>query len=91
MRVITISKVACFQASAAEQSLIDQAARLARKSRADFMLEASCEKACKVLADQTQFRLDENIAECFDGLVAAPLPGEDALRRLLGTPAPWEY
>ena len=37
---------------------IDQAAHLAGKSRTDFMLEAACEKAQRLLLDRTVFALD---------------------------------
>ena len=90
MGMTAVTRIINFRASAAKQSLIDQAARVAGKSRTDFILEASCEKAHEILADQTHFALDKKAAERFNRLIDAPLPDADALRRLLAAPAPWE-
>lgn len=86
----TATKVINFRAPAAKQALIDHAAQVSGKNRTDFILEASCEKAREVLADQTRFALDRRALQRFNDLVEAPLANGDALRRLLGTPAPWE-
>ena len=84
------NKIINFRASSAKQTLIDQAAKVAGKSRTDFILDASCEKAREVLADQTHFALDRQATKRFNQLVDAPLPDAEALRMLLATPAPWE-
>jgi len=84
------SRIINFRASATKQSLIDQAARVAGKSRTEFILEASCEKAREVLADQTQFTLERRALQRFNDLVDAPLPEAGALRRLLDSKSPWE-
>jgi uncharacterized protein (DUF1778 family) len=83
------NKIINFRASAAKQTLIDQAARVAGKSRTDFILDASCEKAREVLADQTHFALDRQAMKRFNQLIDAP-PDLEALRDLLATPAPWD-
>lgn len=41
-----------------QRDLIDQAAHALGKSRSDFMLEATCERAQSVLLDQVFFRQD---------------------------------
>ena len=86
----TASKTINFRAPAAKQALIDQAAQLMGKNRTEFILEASCEKAREVLADQTHFALSRQALQRFNALIEAPLTNTDALRRLLGTPAPWQ-
>ncbi len=73
-----------------QRSLIDQAARVAGKSRTDFMLEASCEKAQQVLLEQTVFALDAQRFQRFHALLDAPVEHGAALRKLLRRQAPWE-
>lgn len=90
MTAATSNKVINFRAPAAKQALIDHAARISGKNRTDFILDASCEKAQEVLADQTHFSLSRKALQRFNELVEAPLTNTDALRRLLSTPAPWE-
>ena len=53
--VSTASTVINLRTPPAQRELIDRAARLQGKSRTDFMLEASREKAEQVLLDQTVF------------------------------------
>lgn len=86
----TTSKVINFRAPAAKQALIDRAAQASGKNRTDFILDASCEKAREVLADQTTFALNRQAWQRFNELVEAPLANSEAVRRLLATPAPWE-
>jgi uncharacterized protein (DUF1778 family) len=84
------TKVINFRAPAAKQALIDQAAQVSGKNRTEFILDAACEKAREVLADQTHFALGRQAMQRFNTLVEAPIKKPDALRRLLNTPAPWE-
>jgi uncharacterized protein (DUF1778 family) len=84
------TKVINFRTPVEKQALIDHAARLSGKSRTDFILDASCEKAQEILADQTHFALSRQALRRFNDLVEAPLVNSDALRKLLSTPAPWE-
>ena len=84
------TKVINFRAPATKQALIDHAARVSGKNRTDFILDASCEKAREVLADQTHFALSRQAMHRFNELIEAPLENTDAIRRLLSTPAPWE-
>ena len=84
------TRVINFRAPVSKQALIDHAAHVSGKNRTDFILDASCEKAQEVLADQTHFALCHAALQRFNELVEAPLVNTDALRRLLSTPALWE-
>lgn len=90
MTAAPATKVINFRAPAAKQALIDHAAQVSGKNRTDFILDASCEKAQEVLADQTHFVLSRKALQRFNELIEAPLTNTNALRRLLSTPAPWE-
>lgn len=90
MTPVAASKVINFRAPAAKQALIDHAAQVSGKNRTDFILDAVCEKAREVLADQTQFAVTRETMKRFNQLIEAPLANTDALKRLLGKRAPWE-
>jgi len=74
----------------AQRELIDRAARLQGKSRTDFMLEASREKAQQVLLDQALFTVTAKQYKAFVALMDAPLTDNAGLKRLLARRAPWE-
>ncbi len=78
------------RAKARQRDLIDQAAERLGRSRSDFMLEASCQRAEDVLLDQTFSTVDSGTFAKFQALLEHPLPPTDKLRRLLKTKAPWE-
>lgn len=59
-------------------------------NRTEFILDAACDRAREVLADQMQFTLNAEQLQRFNALLDAPLEDNPALRRLLSTPAPWE-
>jgi uncharacterized protein (DUF1778 family) len=59
-------------------------------NRTEFILDALCEKAREVLADQTRFALGRQGLQRFNALLDAPLADNAAIRRLLTAPAPWE-
>ena len=90
MSAAAATKIINFRAPASKQALIDHAAEVLGKNRTEFILEASCEKAREVLADQTHFVLSRQALQRFNELIQAPLTNTDALQRLLSTPAPWE-
>jgi uncharacterized protein (DUF1778 family) len=71
-----------------QRELIDRAARLQAKSRTEFALEASREKAEEVLADQVLFAASPKQFKAFVALMEAPLDNP-ALQRLLSKRAPW--
>lgn len=85
------SKVINFRAPAAKQALIDHAVEVSGRNRTEFILDAVCEKAREVLADQTRFTLSRPALQRFNALLDAPLQNNEAMRRLLSTPAPWEH
>lgn len=84
------SKVINFRAPSAKQALIDHAVEVSGMNRTEFILNAVCEKAREVLADQTRFALSRPSLQRFNALLDAPLEDNTAIRRLLATPAPWE-
>jgi uncharacterized protein (DUF1778 family) len=86
----TPSKVINFRAPADKQALIDRAVEISGVNRTEFILDAACEKAREVLADQTQFVLSAENLRRFNAALEAPLEDNPAIRRLLNTPAPWE-
>jgi uncharacterized protein (DUF1778 family) len=73
-----------------QRELIDRAARLQGKSRTDFMLEASREKAEQVLLDQTLFTVSAKQYKAFEALMSAPLADNASVKRLLSKRAPWD-
>ena len=84
------STVVNLRTPAAQRELIDRAARLQGKSRTEFMLEASREKAQQVLLDQALFTVSPKQYKAFLALMDAPLAQNAALQRLLAKRSPWE-
>jgi uncharacterized protein (DUF1778 family) len=74
----------------AQRSLIDRAAQLQGKSRTEFMLEASREKAQQVLLDQTLFEVSPTQHAKFLALMNAPLGKNRRVQKLLSRRAPWK-
>ena len=73
-----------------QRDLIDMAAEKLGRTRSDFMLEASCQKAEDILLDQAFFTVDAAAFAKLREMLDKPLPPTDKLRRLLLTKAPWE-
>ena len=86
----TASTVINLRTPPAQRELIDRAARLQGKSRTEFMLEASREKAEQVLLDQTLFTVSSKQYKAFVALMYAPLAENADLKRLLAKRAPWD-
>jgi uncharacterized protein (DUF1778 family) len=84
------STVINLRTPASQRELIDRAAQLQGKSRTEFMLEASREKAQQVLLDQTLFTVTPKQYKAFVDLMDAPLGKNVALQRLLAKRPPWE-
>jgi len=78
------------RARAEQRDLIDCAAQTLGKNRSDFMLEASCEKAQRVMLDQVLFNLDAKRFRDFCKLLDAPPKANPGLERLLASASPWE-
>jgi uncharacterized protein (DUF1778 family) len=73
-----------------ERDFIDNAAKIVGKTRSDFMLEASTQKAEEIVLNQRNFFPDENTWKEFVALLDNPPEPSEALKKLLLTPAPWE-
>jgi uncharacterized protein (DUF1778 family) len=73
-----------------QRDLIDRAAEVQGKSRSEFMLESSYQKAQDVLLDRSFFGLDEHKFNKFMALLDAPPTRNDKLSTLLTTKAPWD-
>lgn len=73
-----------------ERHLIDQAAQLQGKTRTDFVLEAARLAAEEALLDQTLIRLSPQAHADFIARLDRPPQPNEALKKTLQTPAPWE-
>lgn len=73
-----------------QRDLIDHAANLLGKSRSDFMLEASCERAQSVVMDQVHFSLNADKFQQFIELLDAPPESNAGLERLLALKPAWD-
>ena len=69
--------------------LIDEAARVQGKTRADFMLNASTEKAQEVLLDQVFFKLGSAAFKEFSDLIEAQYAPSEGLKKLMSTEPVW--
>ncbi len=72
-----------------QRDLIDYAASLLGKNRSDFMLEAACERAQKVVLDQVFFSLDTEKFKQFTAMLDAPPGPNSGLERLMAVKPPW--
>ncbi|MEI6428842.1 MAG: DUF1778 domain-containing protein [Pseudanabaena sp. ELA607] len=73
-----------------QRDLIDRAAEVQGKSRSEFMLESSYQKAQDVLLDRSFFGLDDLKFKEFLALLDAPPTQDEKLHTLLTTKAPWD-
>lgn len=73
-----------------QRDVIDHAAEVQGKSRSEFMLESSYQKAQDVLLDRSFFGLDELKFKQFVALLDAPPTQDEKLHTLLTTKAPWD-
>ena len=60
------------------------------EDRSEFMMDATRMAAEDALLDRTAFRLDPERFGAFMAQLDAPPAPNAALRKLLGTPAPWD-
>jgi Uncharacterized protein conserved in bacteria len=72
------------------RGLIDRAAEVLGRSRTDFVLEAARRAAEDALLDRTIFNVEPQAFAEFQARLDAPPEGNDRLRRLMATPAPWD-
>jgi uncharacterized protein (DUF1778 family) len=73
-----------------DRDLIDRAAASLGKNRSEFMMDATRMAAEDALLDRTAFRLDAERFGAFMAQLDAPPAPNPALRKLVGTPAPWD-
>jgi uncharacterized protein (DUF1778 family) len=77
--------------SAADRAIIDRAAKVAGKSRSEFMLQAARQAAQETLLDTTLFAMDGMTFKRFKAMLDAPARPNERLRALMGRQAPWEH
>ena len=73
-----------------ERELIDRAAKIAKKNRADFMMESATSAAKNVILDQTLFSISEDEFEHVDQILNAPLNENIGYLKLMNKDIPWE-
>lgn len=73
-----------------ERSLIDRAARSKGKNRTDFILEAARAIAEETLLDQTIIGVHPEAYARFLARLDQPAQVNEALRKTMQTPAPWD-
>jgi len=73
-----------------DRALINRAARLAGKTKTDFVLEAARRAAEDALLDRTLFVVGPEAFDAFRARLDEPPRPNDKLRRALQTAAPWE-
>ncbi|MGE4537240.1 MAG: DUF1778 domain-containing protein [Desulfovibrio sp.] len=73
-----------------QRDLIDQAARLSRKTRTEFILEAATRAAEDAILDQRLFQVSPEAFAAFAAALDRPAAPDAALGRLLGRKPAWE-
>jgi len=76
--------------AAEDRNIIDRAARLAGKTRTEFMLEAARRAAQETLLDSNLVVGDGKTFERFRKIFEAPARPNEKLQRLMNLKAPWE-
>lgn len=78
------------RATPQQEALIRHAAKVAKKSVTEFVLDSACAAAEHALLDQRLFLVDEDQWEAFQEALDGPAEIKPRLRKLMQTPAPWE-
>jgi len=73
------------------RQLIDRAAKIAGRTRSEFMLEAARRAAQKMLLDTILFVLDATAFNRFKALLDAPPKANPRLGELMRKRAPWDH
>lgn len=76
--------------AAEDRNIIDRAARLAGKTRTEFMIEAARRAAQETLLDSNLVVVDGKTFERFRKIFKAPARSNEKLQRLMNLKAPWE-
>lgn len=82
-------KVIKIRTSSQVCDLIDEAAKVQGRTRSDFMLSASVEKAQEVLLDQVFFKLGSTAFIAFSDLIEAPFTPSEGLKKITSTKSVW--
>ncbi len=73
-----------------DRNIIDRAAKLAGKTRTEFMIDAARRAAQETLLDSSLIVVDGKIFERFRKIFDAPAKPNERLHRLMNLKAPWE-
>lgn len=73
-----------------DRNIIDRAARLAGKTRTEFMIEAARRAAQETLLDSSLIVVDGKTFERYRKIFDAPAKPNEKLERLMNLKAPWE-
>lgn len=73
-----------------DRNIIDRAARLAGKTRTEFMVEAARRAAQETLLDSSLIVVDGKTLEQYRKIFDAPARANEKLHRLMNLKAPWE-
>src|SRR5437868_7536248 len=90
-REVTRRRQVNLRVSPADQNVIDRAAKLAGKTRSEFMLEAARRAAQEALLDTTLLLVDASTFDRFRALLDAPPQANARLQALMRRQAPWNH
>ena len=71
------------------KNLIDKAAAISGKTRAEFVIESAKQHATDVLLDQRVFVLEGDQWEAFNRILENPPPPNERLKRLMARKPAW--
>lgn len=76
--------------AAEDRNMIDRAAKIAGKTRTEFMVEAARRAAQETLLDASLIVVDGKTFDRFRKIFDAPVKPNERLRKLMNLKAPWE-
>ncbi len=79
-----------FRIKPAVRNMIDRAAELVGKTRTDFMIDASEQRAADILMDRATLSVDQAAYDAFLAQLDAPPAPNERLRRTMSGKAPWD-
>lgn len=85
------SRLVNIRISRTDRNVIDRAARMAGKTRSEFMLEAARRAAQETLLDTTLLLVDADSFARFRAMLDAPPRKNERLRALMRKQAPWDH
>lgn len=72
------------------RNIIDQAASMVNKDRTSFILETMRREAENMIFDQRIYKVDKDVFEQLDEMLASPMSQNHKLSELLKSKSPWE-